>query len=121
MKGKSIGFIESTYTKGFFIHGDYISFRETNASLAPGNTIELNTRFLTPQNKKVIIDDLITKKELVYIHVKVELFTHPALGKFLEEKYITHIEKLSSSSVYRRGGNEDDAGDEVESQLIMRR
>ena len=95
-KGKSIGIIESSYKKGFFIPGDYISFRQTNSALVPSENAEINTHFLTPEYKK-LIDDIISKKEIVCIHFKVELFSDPAQGDFLEETYITHIEKPSSN------------------------
>ena len=90
-KGKTIGVIESSYKKGFFIHGDYISFRQTNSALVPSEPKDFNTHFLTPEYKK-LIDDILSKKEIVYIHFNVELFNDPAQGDFLEETYITHIE-----------------------------
>ena len=98
IKGDTIGFIESSYKKGFLIQSDYITFCVTFCETFSRTTnnedkVELNTLYL-PIEQKNKIKDIMLKKTPVCINVRADVFGSPFKAHVIGPKYILDIKPL---------------------------
>jgi hypothetical protein len=81
IEGKSIGFIEAKYRKGFFIQADYITYCETSSNITSNYSTQISIGNL-PLEKKNMINNIMNKKKLVSIDFSGKLFGSPFKGDF---------------------------------------
>lgn len=94
VKGDSIGFIESSYKKGYIIQSDNITFCETFTRISSSeDKVELNTCYL-PIEQKNKIKDIMLKKTPVCINGRVDVFGSLFKGDLLAPKYVLDIKEL---------------------------
>lgn len=96
--GKSIGFIESVYRGGLFIHSDFASFRETSSNLSNGDVREFSITKLSKEDREKL-DYVLSKKIPVEIKFSKDMFGSPFKGDVTEPSYIHSIKLLGDEKI----------------------
>ena len=96
--GKSIGFIESVYRGGLFIHSDFASFRETSSNLATGEAREFSITKLSKEDREKL-DYVLSKKIPVEIKFSKDFLGSPFRGDLMEPRYIHSLKLLGDEKI----------------------
>jgi hypothetical protein len=97
-KGKSIGFIESTFQSGLIFSTDFINFRETSSNLSSGNSVQISTSKLTPE-ERLKIEAFMIKKLPVSVEYSRHFLGSPLNGLTLEPLYLHSSKSLIEETI----------------------
>jgi hypothetical protein len=98
-KSQSVGFIESIYKSGFLFHSEYVSFRETNSSMANGRLISLCIDKL-PYQDRAELESILTRKIPVYIESSIDLVSPKLNRNIIFPNNANRIMPLSRDLIY---------------------